>query len=155
MLLNHMPLVIVVLFALAITAFAVENPECQKIRSKIKQIDSSKWFMDPTEEQQAQFKIQKAAAIARGQELGCNGIRQLSAVPAKKTCKKTGCSGVICSDKDVMSICIWKPEFECYKHSECGLDENGNCAWKHSAGFEKCKNSHQNVLLRLLKALAK
>lgn len=58
--------------------------------------------------------------------------------PPQKICKKTGCSGEICSDKDIVSACAFKPEFECYKNAVCGLQESGECGFEMTDEVKNC-----------------
>src|SRR5438309_1711101 len=53
------------------------------------------------------------------------------AAPATQdsACRKTGCSGEICSDKDISSTCEAKEEFACYKDAECIRQASGSCAF--------------------------
>src|SRR5262245_6432006 len=34
-------------------------------------------------------------------------------------CMKTGCSGSICADSEMMSTCEYRAEFDCYKTARC------------------------------------
>ena len=38
---------------------------------------------------------------------------------ADSDCKISGCNGEICAKEEMNSICIFKPEFECYKLVDC------------------------------------
>jgi hypothetical protein len=58
-------------------------------------------------------------------------------------CKKTGCSGQICSDKDINTTCEWYPWYACYQKSECGnFGPGGTCAWKQTADFTSCMSGY-------------
>lgn len=60
---------------------------------------------------------------------------QAAAVPA---CKRTGCSGEICADKDVVSDCAFRPEFACYKDAVCARQKDGACGWTQTAALTAC-----------------
>ncbi len=53
-------------------------------------------------------------------------------------CRPTGCSGEICSDKEVASTCIYKPEFECYKTAICERAGSGACVWRATTDLSQC-----------------
>ncbi|MBX3190025.1 MAG: hypothetical protein KF819_23570 [Labilithrix sp.] len=60
---------------------------------------------------------------------------------APTDCKKTGCSGEICSDQDVASACIWAEHFACYATAKCERQSNGKCAWTPTAELTSCIDS--------------
>src|SRR5688572_4202660 len=41
------------------------------------------------------------------------------ACPPTQACRRTGCSGQVCSDQDVVTTCEWKPEYACYDKAPC------------------------------------
>ena len=57
-------------------------------------------------------------------------------------CMKTGCSGEVCSDQNVITPCIYKPEYECYKSASCERQTNGKCDWTMDDSLKKCLNSN-------------
>jgi hypothetical protein len=71
-----------------------------------------------------------------------------SPTPAPEATKKSsagrdgcivgGCNGEICSDKEVASPCIYKPEFECYRNAVCEKQSDGNCGWTSTAELTAC-----------------
>jgi len=67
-------------------------------------------------------------------------LRKSSAV-ALKPCIKTGCSGQVCSDHDVITTCIYRTEYECYKKATCERQADGNCAWTKSPELTSCLRS--------------
>jgi len=58
-------------------------------------------------------------------------------------CRTTGCSGEICSDKDVVSACIFRPEFICYKSARCERQVNGSCGWTETSALKLCLNANR------------
>lgn len=55
-----------------------------------------------------------------------------------KPCKKTGCSGQVCSDQEVMTTCEYKTEYECYKKATCERQANGDCGFTPTAELNAC-----------------
>jgi len=55
------------------------------------------------------------------------------------TCYVGGCSGEICSDRqDIVSTCIYKAEFACYKTATCARQTNGQCGWTQTTELTSC-----------------
>lgn len=55
-----------------------------------------------------------------------------------KPCKKTGCSGQVCSDKEVITTCEYKTEYECYKRAACERQTNGECGFTPTPELTAC-----------------
>ena len=53
-------------------------------------------------------------------------------------CKLSGCSHEICADENVITPCIWRPEYGCYKKALCEVQSNGSCDWTKTPGLEDC-----------------
>jgi hypothetical protein len=62
------------------------------------------------------------------------GAEAGAAVP----CKKTGCSGTICAEEDMVSTCEFKPEYACYRDATCERQGDGACGWTKSAELDAC-----------------
>jgi hypothetical protein len=62
----------------------------------------------------------------------------VSGVPVSAACKKTGCSGQICSDQDVVSTCEFREEYSCYKTATCERQANGACGWTNTTELRQC-----------------
>ncbi|HYE59771.1 MAG TPA: Gmad2 immunoglobulin-like domain-containing protein [Candidatus Kapabacteria bacterium] len=58
-------------------------------------------------------------------------------------CRPSGCSGEVCSDEDVVSNCIYKEEFACYKNARCERQANGRCGWTETDELTACLTSKQ------------
>jgi len=55
------------------------------------------------------------------------------------TCYVGGCGNQICSSqKDVITTCEYRPEYECLKHSQCEKQLNGGCGWTETTEYKKC-----------------
>ena len=55
-----------------------------------------------------------------------------------KTCLRTGCSGQICSDKEVITTCEFRREYACYRNAVCEVQADGNCGWTQTEELVKC-----------------
>ncbi len=53
-------------------------------------------------------------------------------------CKRTGCSGQVCSDQDVITDCMFMEYYQCYDLATCGLNAAGACGWIASPEFTQC-----------------
>lgn len=54
-------------------------------------------------------------------------------------CYVGGCSGQICSDtQGMVSTCIYKEEYACYKSATCERQSNGACGWTNTKELEMC-----------------
>jgi len=57
----------------------------------------------------------------------------------RQNCQVGGCSGELCSDRsDLVSACIYRPEFACYQTAICERQPGGNCSWTPSAALNAC-----------------
>lgn len=56
-------------------------------------------------------------------------------------CRRTGCSGQICADEDMVSTCEYRPEYACYKDAACERQADGKCGWTPSAALSACLES--------------
>ena len=55
-----------------------------------------------------------------------------------KPCMKTGCSGQVCSDQEVITTCEYKTEYECYKKATCERQANGDCGFTPTPELNAC-----------------
>lgn len=60
-------------------------------------------------------------------------------------CKLSGCSHQICADDNVITPCIWKPEYECYKNALCEIQSDGKCGWTMTLGLEACLTNSKGL----------
>lgn len=65
-------------------------------------------------------------------------VRFSSETAAKPDCKRSGCSGQICSDQDMMSDCMYRPEYACYKTATCERQKDGACGWTETSDLKQC-----------------
>jgi hypothetical protein len=57
---------------------------------------------------------------------------------SQKPCMKTGCSGQVCSDEEVITTCEFRPEYECYKKAACERQKNGQCGFTQTPELLAC-----------------
>lgn len=57
---------------------------------------------------------------------------------AMKPCIKTGCSSQVCSDRNVITTCEWRPEYACYQKAVCERQSDGSCGFTPSAELTAC-----------------
>lgn len=53
-------------------------------------------------------------------------------------CKVGGCSGQVCSDKDVITTCEFRPEYACYQKAKCERQPTGECGWTMTEELMSC-----------------
>lgn len=58
--------------------------------------------------------------------------------PAQGTCRATGCSGQICADEEVVTDCLYTPEYACYQNTVCERQESGECGWTTTPELIQC-----------------
>lgn len=58
--------------------------------------------------------------------------------PGAKRCFKTGCSSEVCADRDVVTTCIFRPEFACYQKATCARQANGECGFTQTPELTAC-----------------
>ena len=64
-------------------------------------------------------------------------------------CRRTGCSGQICADEDMVSTCEYRPEYACYKDAACERQANGECGWTPSAALNACLESSRDGMVEV------
>lgn len=57
---------------------------------------------------------------------------------SQKPCMKTGCSSQVCADKEVITTCEWRREYECYRKAACERQANGECGWTQTPELRAC-----------------
>lgn len=58
--------------------------------------------------------------------------------PTADGCRKSGCSGQVCSDEDVITDCQFRPEYACYREAKCERQPGGVCGWTPTPELAKC-----------------
>lgn len=58
------------------------------------------------------------------------------------SCVVTGCNREICADQPTNSICVYRPEYECYKNATCNK-MGGKCSWIMTEELRACLESYQ------------
>jgi hypothetical protein len=54
------------------------------------------------------------------------------------SCRKTGCSGQLCSDQDVASTCEYRNEYACYQTATCARQADGKCGFTATNELTQC-----------------
>jgi glucose/arabinose dehydrogenase len=62
---------------------------------------------------------------------------------AKSECRRTGCSGQFCSDREIISTCEFKEEYACYREATCERQGDGECGWTESPQLLECLGAAQ------------
>jgi len=57
---------------------------------------------------------------------------------AMKPCMKTGCSSQVCADKEVITTCEYRTEYDCYKTAACERQKNGECGFTMTPELAAC-----------------
>ena len=58
--------------------------------------------------------------------------------PGARRCFKTGCSSEVCADRDMVTACIFRPEFACYQRARCERQANGECGFTQTSELQAC-----------------
>jgi len=56
-------------------------------------------------------------------------------------CLISGCNGEICQDKSeeaAITVCLYKPEYECYQNASCQKQKDGHCGWTQTEELKNC-----------------
>lgn len=82
-------------------------------------------------------RVQRFASEQIGKDvLVC---QQAGAAITRPPCLRTGCSGEICADRDVGSICVHRPEYRCLPLADCGpFGDDGECSFVDTAASRAC-----------------
>ncbi|HUS65892.1 MAG TPA: DUF6748 domain-containing protein [Kofleriaceae bacterium] len=67
-------------------------------------------------------------------------------LPAKSkpapACVRTGCSGQICADHQVITTCQFLPDYACYQAAECTVQADGLCGFTQTAELAACLDAN-------------
>lgn len=55
-----------------------------------------------------------------------------------RKCIVSGCSNELCGDTEAISICIWKPEYQCLQYAQCTRNSTGVCDWQMNDLYTSC-----------------
>ncbi|NBO37964.1 hypothetical protein EBU99_05210 [bacterium] len=77
--------------------------------------------------------VEKAASSASADSAQTQGF-------TGEGCARTGCSGQICgkAGESVMSTCVWREEYACYRTARCEMQSNGSCGWTPNESLNSC-----------------
>lgn len=74
----------------------------------------------------------------RFQETSSSGNTFLTPPGGTKECRKTGCSGQICSDIDLITTCEFRQEYTCYQSARCERQATGECGFTQTSELSNC-----------------
>jgi hypothetical protein len=57
-------------------------------------------------------------------------------------CRRTGCSGSVCADEDVVTTCEWRESYACYDAAACERQPDGRCGFTPTPALEACLAGH-------------
>jgi hypothetical protein len=63
---------------------------------------------------------------------------EFAACPVSSACKKTGCSGELCSDQDLVSDCVFSATYACYATATCERQADGQCGFTQTPALAQC-----------------
>jgi hypothetical protein len=87
------------------------------------------------------------AAIICAVLTSCGGTSDRSARTGNElrefgSCYIGGCSSELCTDeKNAVSICIYRRQYECYQTAICERDSNEKCGWRMTEELRTCLES--------------
>lgn len=59
-------------------------------------------------------------------------------------CYIGGCSGEVCSDTPgIVSTCIYRSQYACYKKAVCTRQVNGRCGWTQTNTLQACLSNNR------------
>jgi len=78
-----------------------------------------------------------------GNEYDVAGVIEVSSIKKNEKaledgCKISGCNGEICSDYEMITTCLWREEYACFKFARCERQKNNQCGWTITEEVEKC-----------------
>ncbi len=72
-------------------------------------------------------------------------LRTPAATAPQGACYVGGCSGEVCSDQpNVVSTCMYREVFACYKTAKCERQANGSCGWTETSALKACVAASAN-----------
>jgi hypothetical protein len=94
--------------------------------------------------------------------IGCNGMGGLAVAPSQlwplfllhacmhvqvrgfRKCRRTGCGGSVCADRNLITTCIARPEDECFVDAVCERQKDGKCGFTKTPEVEECLENLKN-----------
>jgi hypothetical protein len=91
----------------------------------------------------SEYACYQTAICERGTDGACGwrktpALTECLANKGLPACKRTGCSGQVCSDTDVMTTCEYRAEYACYADATCARDAAGTCGWVQTTELTNC-----------------
>jgi eight-cysteine-cluster-containing protein len=72
-------------------------------------------------------------------------VFKTAAKTTQQDCKLTGCSNEVCSDQDVITSCVYRAAYACYKGVSCARQKDGKCGWTTSPALTACLKAATKV----------
>lgn len=67
-------------------------------------------------------------------------------VNQKGQCYIGGCSGQICGEVEgIVSDCVYKKEYSCYKDAKCERQQDGKCGWTETNELKVCLSDSSSI----------
>lgn len=60
----------------------------------------------------------------------------------REGCVVTGCSGQVCAAEEVITTCLFLPEYACYRSAICEHQADGACGWTPTDEFNECLEAY-------------
>lgn len=62
------------------------------------------------------------------------------------SCYVSGCAAELCSDRpDLVSPCIWRDAFACFRDATCARQPSGACGWTPTPELGACLAAHDSL----------
>lgn len=58
------------------------------------------------------------------------------------SCIISGCAAEVCSEQDVVTPCLWREAFVCFRDARCERQPDGACGWTQTSELKACLASH-------------
>lgn len=58
--------------------------------------------------------------------------------PVANDCFRTGCSGHVCADRDIITTCEFREDYACYATATCERQPDGQCGFTPTAALSSC-----------------
>ncbi|MBK8215616.1 MAG: hypothetical protein IPK71_17935 [Myxococcales bacterium] len=78
------------------------------------------------------------AAVRCAQGTTCDDSTGEARCVPQPACRRTGCSGQVCADRDMMTTCEMRPEYACYRSAVCERGADGQCGFRKTAELTSC-----------------
>ena len=66
----------------------------------------------------------------------------------EKGCVIGGCNKEVCQNENaepIITACVYRPEFDCYKNAKCEIQNDGDCGWTKDDELTSCLEENKNI----------